>query len=155
MPTTGQAHYNERAQSRGSVIARWMVLVPACAIPLVIPAWRTLSIQELVGISAGVATWTLLMIRLHVWRLAVGRYGETTRLTLSAMVLMAVEWLVLAAAPSIALLVIYAPSAILVGWAVPEALTKIDLLMAYLVTVVCGAQALVCVAALWWVVEQL
>jgi hypothetical protein len=51
---------------------------------------------------------TLLMIRLHVWRLAVGRYGETTRLTLSAVVLMAVEWLVLAAAPSIALLVIYA-----------------------------------------------
>jgi hypothetical protein len=148
------ANHNERAQSRTSIIARWMLLVPACAIPLVIAAWHTLSAQELAGIGAGIATWTAAMIRLHVWRLSIGRSGETTRLTLSAIVLMAVEWLVLGTAPSIALLVIYAPSAILVSAVVPDALTNVDPLMAYLVTLVCGAQALGFAAVIWWVAER-
>ncbi len=149
-----RANDNERTESRIGIIARWMLLVPACAIPLVIAAWRTLSAQELAGIGAGIATWTAVMIRIHVWRLSTGRYGETTRLTLSAMVLMGIEWLVLGTAPSIALLVIYAPSAILVSAVVPEALTNADPLMAYLVTLVCGAQALGCVAVIWCVVER-
>src|SRR5262245_59568759 len=79
--------YNERVQSRMSVCGRWMVLVPACAIPLVIAGWRSVSAYELVGIGAGIATWTVVMIRFHVWRLTSGEYGETTRLTLSAAVL--------------------------------------------------------------------
>jgi hypothetical protein len=66
---------------------------------------------------------------------------------------MAAEWLLLASAPSIALLVIYAPSAILVGAVVPEVLTNVDPLMAYLVTMVCGAQALACVLAISWLIS--
>jgi hypothetical protein len=140
--------------SRMSIIARWMLLVPACAAPLVISAWQSLSVPELAGIGAGIATWTVVMIRLHVWRLATGASGETTRLTLSAMVLMAAEWLLLVTAPSIALLVIFSPSAILVAAIVPKVLTNVDPLMAYLVTIVCGAQALACVVAIWWLAER-
>jgi hypothetical protein len=148
------ANYNERAESRMSIIARWMLLVPACATPVVISAWQSLSVPELAGIGAGVATWTVAMIRLHVWRLATGAYGETSRLTLSAMLLMAAEWLLMVTAPSISLLVMFAPSAILVAAIVPTVLTSVDPLMAYLVTIVCGAQALAFVVAIWWLTER-
>ncbi len=154
-PAAGAPPHNERCQSRTSVIGRWMILVPGCAIPLVVSAWNTLSAQELAGIAAGVATWTAVMIRLHVWRLAAGSYGETTRLTLSAAMLMVLEWLVLGLAPPIALLVLYSPSAMLVSGVVPANLTRVDALMAYLVTLACGAQALACVVAIWWVSERL
>ena len=154
-PAAGAARHNERCQSRTSVIGRWMLLVPGCAIPLVISAWHSLSAQELAGIGAGIATWTGVMIRVHVWRLAAGSYGETTRLTLSAAMLMVLQWLVLGVAPPIALLVIYSPSAMLVSGVVPAALTSVDPLMAYLVTLTCGAQALACVVAIGWTAERL
>ena len=41
------------------------------------------------------------------------------------------------------------------GGVVPAAVTKVDVLMAYLVTLGCGAQVLACVMAIWWVFERL
>jgi hypothetical protein len=63
--------------------------------------------------------------------------------------------LVQGVAPPIALLLFYSPSAMLVSGVVPAGLTNVDPLMAYLVTLACGAQALACVVANGWAAERL
>jgi hypothetical protein len=142
--------YTRRSQGLASIIGRWMLLVPGCAIPIVLAARHSLSAPELMGAGVGIATWTAVMVRLHLWRLVAGHDGETTRLTAGAVILMAGEWILLATAPSLALLAVYSPSAMVMAASAPAALRDVEPLMAYLLTLACGAQALACVAALAW-----
>ncbi len=147
--------YNERCQTRASVITRWMLLVPGCAMPLLVCVWNPLSVPELVGVAAGIATWTAVMIRLHVWRLADGEYGETTRLSDSAALFMVLQWLAGALAPPEVQFVFYSPAVILASRLVLGPLELADPLITYVLTLACGGQVLACVLALWWAAGRL
>jgi hypothetical protein len=147
--------YNERCQTRASVITRWMLLVPGCALPLLATIWDTLSAPEVAGVAAGVATWTAVMIRFHVWRLVQGDYGETTRLTSSAIWFMVLQWCLGAFAPREAQFVFYSPAVVL--WSLLE-IPGVDLPdpgITYLLTLACGAQALGCILGLSWALGRL
>jgi hypothetical protein len=135
-------------QARASVVTRWMLLVPGCATPLLVAIWPSLSVPELVGVAGGVATWTALMIRLHVWRLADGNYGETARLTESAVLFMVFQWLLGALAPPEAQFAFYSPAVIVASHLRIPRLEVPDFGVTCLLTLACGAQALVCVLAL-------
>lgn len=54
----------------------WLLLVPACALPLFVALWEPADAGEIAGRVVGIACWTLVMARLHTW--LVGR-GEGRR----------------------------------------------------------------------------
>jgi hypothetical protein len=142
--------YNERCQTRASAITRWMLLVPGCALPVGFAYGDADSVGELAGLAAAVATWIGVMIRLHVWRLTEGDYGGTSRLTESAAVFMALQWLAWALAPREALLAFYAPAVISAALLVLKHLELPDAVAVFVLTVACGGQVLACVLALSW-----
>jgi hypothetical protein len=113
------------------------------------------SVGESVGVAAGVATWIVAMIRLHTWRLADGAYGETSRLTESAAVFMALQWLAWALAPREALLGFYAPAVVSASLLLLKHVEPPDPVTGYVLTVACGGQVLACVLALWWAIGRL
>jgi hypothetical protein len=149
------AAYNERCQTRASVITRWVLLVPGCALPLLAALWESLTRAEVVGVAAGIAAWTAIMIRFHVWRLVYGHYGETTRLTVSAALYMVLQWLLGAFAPKEVLFAFYSPAVIASSYLQIPHLEVEDPVIACLLTLACGAQALVCVLGLWRGLERL
>jgi hypothetical protein len=149
------ANDNEQSQPRVGIITRWMLLVPGCAMPLVLSMWSTLSAPELVGLAAGVATWIVAMIRLRVRRLTDGAHGETSRLIASAAMFLALQWLAWALAPREALLAFYAPAVVPTALLLLRHLDPPDLVAAYVLTVACGGQVLACVLALWWATGRL
>jgi hypothetical protein len=145
--------YNERYPTRASIVGRWMLLVPGCAVPLLASIWEPLSAPQLAGVAGGIATWTALMIGLHVWRFADGEYGATARLTTCAVAFMVMQWLLGVFAPWEAQFAFYSPAVI---FASP--LTRMELadpLVTYVLTLACGGQALVCILALSWAAARL
>jgi hypothetical protein len=142
--------YDERSQTRATIVTRWLLLVPGCAMPVLFAYGGPDSVGESAGLVAAVATWIVAMIRLHVWRLTNGDYGETSRLTESAAVFMALQWLAWALAPREALLAFYAPAVISAALVVLKHLELPDPVAVYVLTVACGGQVLACLLALSW-----
>ena len=126
-----------------------------CALPLVATMQDTLSPSEIVGASAGVAAWIVVMIRIHIWRLVDGGYGETTKLASSAATFMALQWIAWAVVPPTVLSAFYAPAVSLSARLVLAPLGLLEGPTAFVFTLACGSQMLACVLGLWWLLERI
>ncbi len=123
---------------------KWAALVVGCAAPVAAAMWSNLDTQGHIGMTAGVVGWIIAMAPIER---AIQRResAETSRdLMLGAAALLAIEAIGWLAWPQAFLFAFFSP-AVIAGAKlslIPD--SGSDLIPAFVLTVLCGAQALVC-----------
>jgi hypothetical protein len=120
----------------------WIPIVLGCALPLLVSLWDSFSIGDSLGAIVGVAAWAVLMMFMDM-RLQEPGASSTSRLLMaSAALLMVLEWITIAAFSEMVLFGLYSP-AVLFAFELPTGIRFLpDSVIALVMTLICGAQAL-------------
>jgi hypothetical protein len=131
-------------------IALWMALVVCCAWPPAAAIAPTLSAGERAGTAAGVVVWIGVTAWIQERRRRASNERAAVPLAAGAAVYAALQGVISALFPPSVILGLYAPAVILASRVLRLVLSGPDLypLWAFVLTLACGAQALLCALAI-------